>query len=399
MYSQSNSTAAEQYNGSNSSSNSNSNDFGYRRRKQSDSWIRWTKRGVVSSPLILLIVWAMVFVVSGSRRQVSLGDSSYGAVRIPVRPQHLEEPSLLAVRIPVRPHRQFVENQVVMLQPNPNIIAAQQTKLARNSKVIVVQPPDLSVGMLATQSGNKIPILRSTKQQQAKTITIGTSVNSIPVLTNTMDTVIETQDFAEDPPMSNAISPPENQAEIPPPLDQKGILPVYSPIGASIVQPNPLGEPIPLTNIDVGASVVRRRPHPNPRLTQIYYYDSSQIRTGDFVIPTTVYAADGTPVDIEALRATNAEIYIEPPPPRAARQLNIEPPAQDQYIIIATVAVMALLVGALSARRLRAKNLLSSCIENESLEDELAYDTAYTTSAGKYDTFGPWKGDLEKFDV
>lgn len=282
-----------------------------------------------------------------------------------------------------------------MLQPNPNIIAAQQTKLARsgNSKVIVVQPPDLSVGMLATQSANAIPILHSTQQQQQQqqqgtTRTIGTSVNSIPVLTNTIDIVEVGQD-----------SSPESHAEIPPPLDQKGILPVYSPIGASIVQPNPLGEPIPLTNIDIGATVVRQRPHPNPRLTQIYYYDSSQVGTGDLVIPTTVYSADGTAVDIEALRATNAEIYIEPPPPRAARQLNIEPPAQDQYIIIATVAVMALLVGALSARRLRAKNLLSSCIENESLEDELAYDTAYTTSAGKYDTFGPWKGDLEKFDV
>ena len=90
------------------------------------------------------------------------------------------------------------------------------------------------------------------------------------------------------------------------------------------------------------------------------------------------------------------------------------PQAQDQMIIISTVATMALLVGALSARRLRSRHFLSSCIENESLEDELAYDTAYTTSAGQghggaggYDTFTstgsssglPWRGDLEKFDV
>lgn len=72
---------------------------------------------------------------------------------------------------------------------------------------------------------------------------------------------------------------------------------------------------------------------------------------------------------------------------------------------------MALLVGALSARRLRSRHFLSSCIENESLEDELAYDTAYTTTGGHggggYDTFTstgssgglPWRGDLEKFDV
>lgn len=82
--------------------------------------------------------------------------------------------------------------------------------------------------------------------------------------------------------------------------------------------------------------------------------------------------------------------------------------SQDQTIIIATVAVMALLVGALSARRLRSKSFLSSCIENETLEDDVAYDDAYTTTAAasgavgadsSYNTFGGWKGDLEKFDV
>lgn len=86
-------------------------------------------------------------------------------------------------------------------------------------------------------------------------------------------------------------------------------------------------------------------------------------------------------------------------------------------IIISTVATMALFVGALSARRLRSRQFLSFCIENESLEDELAYDVAYTTQStvgassfytgAGYDTFGGgkyggdlrWRGDLEKFDV
>jgi hypothetical protein len=91
-----------------------------------------------------------------------------------------------------------------------------------------------------------------------------------------------------------------------------------------------------------------------------------------------------------------------------------ESTSQDQTIIVATVAVMALLVGALSARRLRTKSFLASCIENEALEDDLAYDSAYTTAGGSlggstaggaggessYNTFGGgWKGDLEKFDV
>ena len=94
-------------------------------------------------------------------------------------------------------------------------------------------------------------------------------------------------------------------------------------------------------------------------------------------------------------------------------------------IILTTVATMALFVGALSARRLRSRPFLNLCIENESLEDELAYDAAYTTTStvggrsgfysasGGYDTFGNggggggeryggdlrWRGDLEKFDV
>lgn len=95
----------------------------------------------------------------------------------------------------------------------------------------------------------------------------------------------------------------------------------------------------------------------------------------------------------------------------------------DSSIIIGTVGVMALLVGALTARRMRSgrqRSLLSICIENESLEDDIAYDAAYTVPASNwtfknhfYQTFpyrggnnndinnnNPlWKGDLEKFDV
>jgi hypothetical protein len=86
----------------------------------------------------------------------------------------------------------------------------------------------------------------------------------------------------------------------------------------------------------------------------------------------------------------------------------------DSSIIICTVGVMALFVGALSARRMRShqqRSLLSICIENEHLESDAAYDTAYTTttnnpnntifgSASQYNTFAQgWRGDLEKFDV
>ena len=79
--------------------------------------------------------------------------------------------------------------------------------------------------------------------------------------------------------------------------------------------------------------------------------------------------------------------------------------AHDQMIIISTVATMAIFVGALSARRLRSRQYLNSCIENETLED---VDGAYTRDeiGVSYDTFSSyrggdlrWRGDLEKFDV
>jgi hypothetical protein len=140
--------------------------------------------------------------------------------------------------------------------------------------------------------------------------------------------------------------------------------------------------------------------------TRILYYDPA-------VGTETVYDADGTPILLSSLQTDTTEIYLEKPSSFGMTKNTLEQTpnmetleyewgesqAQDQMIIISTVATMALLVGALSARRMRSRQFLSSCIENESLEDEVAYDTAYTTNG--YDTFGggPWKGDLEKFDV
>jgi len=75
------------------------------------------------------------------------------------------------------------------------------------------------------------------------------------------------------------------------------------------------------------------------------------------------------------------------------------PPQVDSNssILVATVGVVALLVGALSARHARGRACLNACLENENLvAHEAAYDTAHTT-ANTYSTF--WKGDLEKFDV
>jgi len=184
---------------------------------------------------------------------------------------------------------------------------------------------------------------------------------------------------------------------------------------------------------------------------QVLFYDPDDLKTdpGGIPLPRKVFDADGNEVDMGGKDA----ILVPPPPPHDPEHEPPKPPpppeeeadetstssstestssssysqetsqvqtpqTQDQMIIISTVATMALFVGALSARRLRSRQFLSFCIENESLEDELAYDVAYTTQStvgassfytgAGYDTFGSggkyggdlrWRGDLEKFDV
>jgi hypothetical protein len=184
----------------------------------------------------------------------------------------------------------------------------------------------------------------------------------------------------------------------------------------------------------------------SPAKQAVYYYDPKDTtvsQDGDILqLPKYVYDMNGKAVPLSELR--QAPIYVQPPMMGSSINNNVggntndisagfndaasvasngemqaaapvretvqipqwgKSSSQDQTIIVATVAVMALLVGALSARRLRSKSFLASCIENETLEDDMAYDSAYTTAAGgvgadsSYNTFGGWKGDLEKFDV
>jgi hypothetical protein len=166
--------------------------------------------------------------------------------------------------------------------------------------------------------------------------------------------------------------------------------------------------------------IIRPRPKPkeaNPKTTFLYYDAETVVVNGQVFLPQLVYDENGNEYDFQTIQATSkAEIIMEIPPQvnpvlskiTPAKRLNrqdleryvAEPPVQDQYIIIATVAVMALMVGALSARRMRSRNFLSSCIENEALEEEVAYDVA--TTNGDYSTFANnaiFRGDMEKFDV
>ena len=173
--------------------------------------------------------------------------------------------------------------------------------------------------------------------------------------------------------------------------------------------------------------------------TQYLYYNPRDVvmKDGQVYLPSKAYDKNGKPHD---LTRTHAQVFIQPPPLYGVHHFNHSnvtdsnytyfhpnvvktpvynrhdsgdkedrpaegmsmprlPPQMDgnSSILVATVGVVALLVGALSARHARGRAFLNACLENENLvANEAAYDTAHTTS-NTYSTF--WKGDLEKFDV
>eukprot|EP00522_Entomoneis_paludosa_P009044 CAMPEP_0172454968 /NCGR_PEP_ID=MMETSP1065-20121228/11798_1 /TAXON_ID=265537 /ORGANISM="Amphiprora paludosa, Strain CCMP125" /LENGTH=519 /DNA_ID=CAMNT_0013207391 /DNA_START=188 /DNA_END=1747 /DNA_ORIENTATION=- len=163
----------------------------------------------------------------------------------------------------------------------------------------------------------------------------------------------------------------------------------------------------------------------------VYYYydprDTSVGPGGQVVLPSVLYDESGNAMDSSHIQQAS-KIYLQPPPLYGSSSTYYHPnvvsgriknpkksfamPSTDSFtkavqqveqqdggssVIVATVAVMALLVGAVSARKLRGAGALANCIENERLDHVAAYDTA-TENNTAYSTFH-WKGDLEKFDV
>jgi len=228
------------------------------------------------------------------------------------------------------------------------------------------------------------------------------------------------------------------------------------PIESSTLLPPQVTQSNPRTKIYHNPPPPPPPPPPMKENTEgatVLYYDPRNTipdRNGQVLLPSTVYDAQGNPVDLVRLASQNQlQIVMESPLQQLSQPQNLgaltqeepldvglppmermedgeeiippeaqmsaadikkwgESTSQDQSIIVGTVAVMAMLVGALSARRLRHRSFLSACIENEALEDDVAYDAAYSTTmpqnqdiGSSYNTFGRggWKGDLEKFDV
>jgi hypothetical protein len=379
------------------------------------------------------------------------------AVRVPVRPH-----SKQAVRVPVRPkHKgvssQFASNEMFMtseqrahsiVQPsNLGEQSPQQLALTDstgNNVVIRSRPHPRSpydgkmlpvysplgnsqqvnpVVLMSTEETNLVPLERADYRSHPENANaMLASQYSESAMSNTMsnmNALSSTQDSMNAMMNSDAMTSTLDAQPLMNAQSNMNAMASGNVIGSSSIEGKMIPVISPLGSSDINV-IVRPRPKPqgSSQKTTILYYDPALATVdGQLYVPQIVYDENGTEVDLQALQASlNAEVFLEPPPigqsvqeiDAPLQQLSredvqryvAEPPVQDQYIIIATVAVMALLVGALSARRMRSRNFLSSCIENEALEEEVAYDVATTT--GDYSTFAGnsiFRGDLEKFDV
>jgi hypothetical protein len=192
----------------------------------------------------------------------------------------------------------------------------------------------------------------------------------------------------------------------------------------------------------------------------IYYYDPSSllssvgsVESPTLTLPEVIYDANGNIKKLEEIHdGGKTEVFLEVKPKAvwggdvsldklnkklnwaqlktvSATRGNVGSAAgneSDQLIVFGTIATMALLVGMLSAKRLRNKRLLEHCMEGD-LEEEwdekkLDSPSSAVTSrgnnygeraalmggrfgepmGGKRESFGSslhWRGDLEKFDV
>ena len=435
-----------------------------KRRKQGTNFVKWTMRAVLASPMVVLVIWSIVAVLfSNKHAGNSLKSSSsnhnkqrrtkgnnpnnsmmfydnmmynpymqgqsqqfdmnmanqqqpqqqvYGSA-----PRQLQQQQGQQVVMMQNPQQQQQQQQAMMnSQPQQesqtNMMANPQAMLAASSgsqSLMVVQPPPPQQRQLSPPQQQNQPVM--TPEQFLASRGTSRQGNMLPVISPLGSTAAaagggggqevvqqmatNTQMMDTQPRGNSATSAqqqgtqaiigqqPQQLGEEAPPMGQVRIEPLQagSPGDLNITQANPMGQ----------ESVV------------YYYYPSHAIDSnGNVRVPTVIFDRKGNPVDLKALQGK--QVYMEPPKARTLAVGSIpkwgDSSSQDQSIIVATVAVMALLVGALSARRMRARSFLSACIENESLEDDVAYDTAYTTTeSNSYNTFGGWKGDLEKFDV
>ena len=432
-----------------------------RQQQEGNNFVKWAMRAVLASPVVVLVFYsfcALLFSNKAAQRQIA-NSPGRRAVRLPSQPSKRKAAADGPIVNPLAQGIVDSNNNLVAypLQQgviDPNMYMLQQQQPGGSNLVVYPQQQQgFTRGYMATNSngGNNNNILATPDQfmlvdQQGNIVNpqqymqVNKNLHQdkmLPVISPIGSTatsyvnVPQPQPIqAADPQLQNAqgvmVQPNMplqaasseangiSQLDAPPPMTHVG---GKQGKNSRVVRPRPIprNEAPQISVLPPQQHVVEHENHSSINLQnenaqkQVYYYDAKEVTSdgsGQLQIPSLVYDAKGNVVQLDSLKGSspNAEIFLEPPQQAVLSTSSLKPnwgdsTLQDQTIIVCTVAVMALLVGALSARRLRSRSFLSSCIENEALEDDIAYDTAYTTTDNSYNTFGGWKGDLEKFDV
>jgi hypothetical protein len=408
-----------------SSTTNNNKPFHMRRRRNnstlstSDKYVQTAMRAVLLSPIIVLVLWsvcAMAFTSKQQQRNQAATNSRGTTARNKYK--NVQEGMLKVVEVA---GAALGQEQPKALQAQAATTPIKTTRMAVRTRAkpkstannVVVQPLNLQGHTMMMLSENKLVPMAEAEPQPPLQVVAQQQQQDPTVMIARPELLMAQQEQAVQVNMPipiQAIEEPERMQVQPnePPLQ----LQVQSPPQQQ-VQPNESPPQLRVQPTDSSAQL---------QTTAYFYYNPKDLvhdEHGQLVLPSLVYDAQGRSVSLASIQQVAKQVYFEPPKarmsaPKAALSSTSTNTATtttaeslkwsdaspwDQSILICTVGVMALLVGAVSARKLRhSRSILSACIENESLQDEIAYDTAYTVASDSYNTFG-WKGDLEKFDV
>ena len=421
-------------------------------RRNVDQLVQTAMRAVLLSPVIVLVIWSVVAIMFTSKQQrsnvvgVSNGNRSRHNRQFPRAPEGLLD---VVEVVETAMGESQPKNRIPIVQPL-GATAQQQAMTSTSSSGVIVAPRPHPKQRVTASGVNSSPVYMATESQGQQMMSVQTQqmvgVSQQQSQGQLSATNTQTKHFyRESQPIQMMSQGTQPMMEGSQPAVQ-----MTSNSQPAVTESQPQMQ-LSASSTSAAAAPVQLASQPAQTMsmkgqnqlsasgpsTVYYYYDPRELmqrQDGQMVLPDRVYDQYGNPHHLSQIRAK--EMYLEPPVAQAPRMGAASPStttsaarqesqpqmgdsssgsstqwgesrATDQSIIVCTVGLMALLVGAVSARRARTKSILSACIENESLvEEEAAYDAAYTVTSDSYRTFGStsvnnegWKGDLEKFDV
>jgi len=383
-----------------------------KRRSSQDECIGHIVKAIVLSPVIVLVLWTGVWVLGGTRATV-LKNTRRSSMRSRQQQQQQQQ----------QPPSKVNHKDIPLIAP---LGAAAQNN-------VIVQPPQFQTAEQAA---------RMMQQQQMQQ---GMPLQQLPFQQMPM------QQMQQAPPPAGGAQPTTGALPLilpPMPLGQgyqQAQLPVGIPQGyqqAQMVQQQQqqqgmqlpsalLGGPPqqpPLASLPMQQQQAQLQQQQQPPQHYYYYYkpsDTTRDANGNLVLPKMVYDTQGHAVLVETLTRAAAPLrgvhhfentttitnFTYAHPDTVETPVHGREPAKgtvllledlqevsdlsELHVYILSAGTLALLLGAVGARRFRN---LDTCLvsQHEVDEEEIVYSAE--SEAGTYSTFS-WKGDLEKFDV